>query len=532
MIRRLSLASICLVLLVLAAAAGCQRETLPPDDSKIATTSHIRQGQLTAEQLTGRQGFPGNTPEAWLTDRGGNSDGGYCDAMLRLPLATEPNWEFDYSAAEFSPTPVRAAVHYNGTLYLAAESPQLIALNADDGTVIFNKDVYAHEDTDVVEQIQRIYAHPKGLLIGQDNLGRYYAWDTLGEELLRLWLGPELITGSGFVTDQDLLLTSLQDQLYALDVLTGGTKWAYPSNSRPGGVVLSRDGIELWWSSDGRLYALEAATGIPLWSITTTDLIERAVIDEVQSLAYVAYGSEFIECRSLADGNIRWSYSWAGLYSAEERARRFAEVKGRLGGRRQHGMNWSGTNNRVDDIALSGDGLALSLCSGHVVKLDATGRQVWMYSGQAPVTRLIAFNNGLLVGALYVRPEVFLWERAVFCLDLPDWPRMRQVWEEQGAPLEETAGNDSEPDVALQASSGDAGVRQEIFYRYAVLGLDNGQELSAFEPELLPASALIPAHGNVVYAEAPWYWAITGRAERSNRLRVLAYPWIEWEGEE
>ncbi len=517
------------LLLVLALATSCPPAPVSQDSVMPKAAAEAR---LSEADLSARPAHYGNSPEAWLTDRGGNSDGGFCSARLQLPLATEPAWKFDYSAAEFSAHPARSLVHYAGTMYLAADSPQLVALKAATGEVVINQDVYSHDNSDTLEQIQRIYAHPHGLLIGQDHLGRYYAWDLVAPGLPRLWLGPPMSIDSGFVTDRNLLLTSWGDQLYGLDALTGEQRWSFPTGSQPGGVVLARDGMMVWWNAEGRLLALDSQDGSLKWSITTTDLIDRAVIDETRAEVLVAYGTEYLECRNLMDGVVLWQYSWQSLFPPEERARRFEAVSQRIG-RNANGMNWHGTNNRVDDIALTQTGVVFATASGHVFRLSHIGTELWRYTGQGTVIRLLAFDNAVLICALYVSPEALAWERAVFCLDEPDWPMLTQIRAEQHA-ANEQAGQQPPPDQSgaeIQLTTPEASPpRKEIFTRFAALSLENGHELSVVEPDLQPASALIPAGGNLVYAEAPWYWAYSGRTENDNRLRVIAYPWIEREG--
>jgi outer membrane protein assembly factor BamB len=488
---------------------------------------------LTASELAARPALYGGDTRAWLTDRGGNNDGGYCAAKLKLPLATEPSWEFAYSAAEFSNNPATTILHYAGRIYLTADSPQLVALDAQTGKVLLNKDVYAHKDSDANEELNRIYAHPQGLLLGQDNLGRFYAWDLLDEALPQLWLGPELDSVAGFVLDGELMLTSWDDQLYGLDVLSGEPRWQFPSASQSGGVVLSQSGIEIWWSSEGRLYALQATDGVLLWSITTADLIDRVIIDEPQQLTYVTYGNESVECRRLNDGAVRWQYSWASIVNEAERKWRYEQLLERLKVSADS-LGLAGVTNQLDEIALSPDGVLLSLSNGSVVALDKAGKIRWLYHGQASVTRMVVFENAALIEALYAPPGYLFWDRAAYCLVEPDWPllkhtRMLQA-EAQGGPVEEPARPQGTPGL-IPNSTPPGPPHREVFPRFAALDLRTGQELSSFEPELFPVSALVPARGNVVFTEAPVSWAVVGESGRGRKLRVLAYPWIEWEGD-
>jgi outer membrane protein assembly factor BamB len=504
---------------------GCQQHTSAEPPVLKATTT---------DELAKRTALYGNDTRAWLTNRGGNGDAGFCAARLKLPLATEPVWEYAYTSAEFSSHWVSSIVHYDGTLYLAADSTQLVGIAASNGSVEFNSDVYAHKDADLNEELKRLYAHPQGLLLGQDNLGRFYAWDLLAPGLPRLWLGQEILMDAGFVTDADLMLTSWGDQLYCIDTFTGSMSWQVPSVSQPGGVVLSQSGIGLWWSSEGRLQALDARDGKPRWSIITTDLIERAVIDDQRELAYVVYGGEYIECRRLGDGEILWSYSWKGLYSAEERQQFYEEVI-----RRQaidpSRMVWKGANNRIIELALVNDSVLLGLSSGHVLALDQDGGELWKYQGQAPISDLLAFENAVLIGALYVRPEANPSEISAFSLNEPDWPQLKIIRLEQAQQAAKLADTEEEEGPALQPppdpnAPETPGVK-EAFYRFAALDLTTGLELSAFEPDRGPGSTLTPANTVVVFAEAPRGQRYAGTNMRDKKQRVLAYSWIELEGD-
>jgi outer membrane protein assembly factor BamB len=519
------LSALPLAALLMMGLAACQPQAVEQKQAAVLA-------QLSADELQARPAYYGGDTRAWPTDRGNNCDSGYCAARLKLPLATEPAWEYSYSAAEFSARPATAIVHYDGKLYLSASSSQLAVLDAASGKLLMNRDVYAHENNDSSEQIQRLYGHPQGLLLAQDNLGRYYAWDLLNPVLPRLWLGSRRDIGSGFVTDGTLMLASWTDELAAVDVLDGEQRWSYPSACDPGGLVLSHSGIEIWWSSTGRLYALHAADGAPLWNITTADMIDRVIINEHEQLAYVAYGSEYLECRSLADGTVRWQYSWVGLWSAAARERLLAEATRQVG---EHtaSLAWTGVENVIDNLAaLPEGGLIISLADGRLIALDAAGTERWRYSGKAPAYGMLAFENGVILGSVYASPAAYPWKRAVFSLTAPDWPRLRQVQQQQGQPEPSNNTGAAQPAApALGARTANGPPRQEMFYRLAVLDIDSGRELDSFEPELLPASSLIPAQGNIVFGEAPRYWAFTGVNQPGQRLRVLAFPWIDREGE-
>lgn len=492
--------------------------------------------RLTAQELSKRPALSGGTPRAWLTTRGDNADSLYCAARLKLPLATEPAWEFGYTPAEFSGHPARTVLHYDGLLVLAGDSPQLIGLDTVTGAQRFNHDVYEHLDSDAQEYFRNLYVHPQRLLVGVDNLRRFYAWDIRGAALERLWLTGQAKDAAGMVASGRLLVTGWDDKLFGLDMLDGSKQWQVPLGAGGGGVVLAGDGKAAWWSEAGLAMGFDPHDGGLMWNLQVVDQVDRIVPDKQRGLAYLAYSSEKLECRGLDSGKLLWSYSWRSLMDAEERARRLAETQEIIGG-----------NNRrfvpaeivveVSEMAVTTAGLVLSLDSGTVLAFDHEGHIRWLYEADVPGISLLCFKNAILLGQLYARPQDFPYPLLPFWLDPPDWPHYQEVtrrWDGIEWPPGREGRGQEEP--GSQADSRvtnemEATGRQVLFFRFVALDPATGEELSAFEPARVPFSSPVPAYSYIVFSELPNYRTNLAPGAPSQRLTVAAYDWIDWEGE-
>jgi len=200
----------------------------------------------------GREPLYGGDPRCWPTPAGNTADSNYCDVALKLPLSREPVWEFSYTPVRFSSVEPAQIAHYDGMLALISRCPQLLALDADTGRQLFNRDVYEHFDQDQAERFYDLFFSPLGQLIGRDNAGRQYCWDVTNGDVRRVWMDEGSDRFGAFIALTDRLISSSDGELRALDINQGERLWDDPMLGAHCGMVASASGILVAWTSLGR----------------------------------------------------------------------------------------------------------------------------------------------------------------------------------------------------------------------------------------------------------------------------------------
>lgn len=438
----------------------------------------------------------GGSPRAWPTPAGTASDANYCDVALKLPLSREPAWQYSYTPVRFSSAEPGQIANYDGTLVMVSNCPQLLALDADSGRQLFNRDVYEHFDRDQLEQFYNIFFNPYGLLVAQDNAARQYCWDLKDGEPRRLWLAP---TGAGFgafVALADRLISSSDGAIRALDIGSGEELWRYPLLGERCGIVVSAGGVVVAWTSgdrrsNGEFYALDAASGELLWTYLSGKAGWPrgiwAVIDDAQECVYVASRDETVQRRDLRSGAVQWEYSWQELTSPEEREAIFS------------GQSYGPFPLYAIAPMVTPEGLVLCTISGMVIALDQAGQPRWISHSDVMLWGSVSFSNAVMVVERFVPPGYrdYLSPFKVFCPPTIDW------------------GNYQRADEIEQQTS--------IFERFAVLDLDTGEALDYFETAQ-PTGSAAPAHNMFVLGE-------TARFD-AREHRILAYDWLDWQAED
>jgi outer membrane protein assembly factor BamB len=427
-------------------------------------------------------------------------------AELALPLARTADWVVEYSPAEFSRRMPSSIVHFDGLLYVVAESSQLMAIDVGTGEIRLNRDLYQHYDEEAIsEQFDNLFASPAGYIVGNDDRGRYYCWDMLSGEPQELWVSAHSTPLTGYVASDDAVYTSFSQDVRRMDLLSGEPDWSVPTLARDSGIVMGEDGTVIWWSwRAGKVVALRGADGEQLWQFACPNIVSRVVIDDVPGRCYLFLESEIVQCRELATGEQLWEFSWGETLSEEAR---------------QSFREESGSDEfyfPLSQACVMPDGLVLSLISGEIYRLDSSGALVCQYDSQATIRDLVAFENGLLASEYYTTAQASPWNPwfALFSRDKPDWEQLASVELDEQDTGESSADADSE------------GPAKVGFSRFVVLAPDSGEVLDSFEPELFPFTSMVPAGDKVVYGEILSFFAYLGQTNEISARRILAYPWI------
>ncbi|WP_405817955.1 serine/threonine-protein kinase [Streptomyces sp. NBC_00838] len=115
------------------------------------------------------------------------------------------------------------------------------------------------------------------------------------------------VTSSPTVAGGVVYVGSSDGRVYALDAATGEEKWHYPTADRVETAPAVVGGVVYVGSSDGRVYALDAATGERKWHYPTADKLEPA--PTVADGAVYIGGSSTVTSLDAATGKKRWAVS-------------------------------------------------------------------------------------------------------------------------------------------------------------------------------------------------------------------------------
>lgn len=118
------------------------------------------------------------------------------------------------------------------------------------------------------------------------------------------------IYGTPAVAGDLAYVAGYNGKVYAFVLSTGVLRWVYPreGNLGPivGGLVISQDKVYLS-CSDSKIYALDAATGDPVWSFETGDKIwSTPAIDE--DTIYVTSFDKRLYALNAGDGSKKWDF--------------------------------------------------------------------------------------------------------------------------------------------------------------------------------------------------------------------------------
>lgn len=472
---------ICLLLAL--AGTGCAGSKAPAKSASVQPLDLNAMPQL-----------QGGDPRAWLSPAGNNQDSGFCQARLQLPLSTKPGWSKYYSRAEFSANPPQEIVHFAGQLCVTAYSPQLMVLDASSGRQLDNEVRFAGQPEDgLLMRLFGLTLHPAGLLFARDDFARLYCFEFQDGKLARRWLVDRFVANDDQVciAQDDRIIFGGQGRIIGGDVADGTQYWSYPVLLPGNGKVATRGGTLIWWSSRGKCGALDISDGTLQWNISLSSRISRIIIDETNACLYLTRENEFIECRELATGQLRWEYRWSWVLPPDDRARLVQRL------REEADIPADGIMVRCGQLNCIPQGVALCLNTGDVLALSPQGKLVWHAKTSKPLVAATAFANGLAIVEEYARIGgrqqfgFFL----PFMLDPPEWPGYRAASDERK--------------------------RNGMFSRISVLDLANGHVLDTFEPGLDVTTALVPAYNMVIFGQG---------SEQDVQCSIQAYPWLEPEG--
>lgn len=487
-----SLMQMCLFGLILGVSSCTEGVKL-----KTGKAGNNKQGQPSSS----RTEHTGGDQIAWLSANGDNADSNNCRTNLKLPFATEPAWIQEYSDATFSSFPPAEIVHYDGVLYIAAWTTQIMGLDSSTGEVLFNKDVYLDSGSlERVKRIQTLFLHPEGWLSARDNLFRVYCWDTSQQDLEEQWVFSEGIGRGGIVAQGTKFFVGDKGKVLGIDIAGGTITFEYPSLFDNAGMLLSESGMLICWPFNGnKLVALETASQQTKWVAFLDSPIFSSAINDDLGCVYALTQNEELTCLDLQTGTQLWKYSWSWVIDQDERLEVTSQITQPLG------------EIRCSSPIASPKGICLALFSGDVLMLSPTGELLWHYEADSSISTVRGFENAILVKQFWEDHQEFWRGRmSPYNLTRPNWPVITTALEN----FQRLESDENQPSQTLGP-----------FARIVALSLVDGSELDSFEPEEFPFGTLVPAYGNIVFGQA------VGFRRRGRQLgltkRVVAYNWLE-----
>ncbi|MCA9717720.1 MAG: PQQ-binding-like beta-propeller repeat protein, partial [Myxococcales bacterium] len=215
--------------------------------------------------------------------------------------------------------------HKRGVLYVGSREGTLFALDGNDGSVaweipisgsISSIPVFAEDDNVLV------FGTDNGALVALDLETRAPRWS---------YETPGTIRNQPLIHGEIVYFANSRDQIYALDLATGDWRWQYPADEslfqtnftvhgRSGlsllelGDGVSSDGVVFSGFDDGRVVALGANSGVPLWTTSVAppergDFVDAdgtPLVDANAGELVVSGASTGVYGLSIDDGSQRW----------------------------------------------------------------------------------------------------------------------------------------------------------------------------------------------------------------------------------
>ena len=129
-----------------------------------------------------------------------------------------------------------------------------------------------------------------------------------GGSLRWVYTTPNQVDSRPVVVGGVVYVGGFDGKMYALDAATGHARWAYTTGNSVASGAAVTGGTVYFGSDDHKVYALDAATGHVRWSYTTGSGVEsRPAVAE--GTVYVGSQDGKVYALDAATGHVRWSYT-------------------------------------------------------------------------------------------------------------------------------------------------------------------------------------------------------------------------------
>ena len=202
-----------------------------------------------------------------------------------------PIWEFDTGLHdnEFS----CSGIYHQQTLFLTTSTGEILALNADEGTFLWNQTIG--------EDLTAPILYDNKLYVGTSEGLKWLdiGWMTMGEKRLGK------ISCRPVIENDTLFVGTIKGDVYAFEVDTGSELWHV---DLPGEIYLSNLGQDqLFVSSGDTVYAFDTSTGDIIWTFMTGGpLTSRPYV--YQQMVLVGSWDTYLYALNTDDGELLWSF--------------------------------------------------------------------------------------------------------------------------------------------------------------------------------------------------------------------------------
>jgi outer membrane protein assembly factor BamB/serine/threonine protein kinase len=138
-----------------------------------------------------------------------------------------------------------------------------------------------------------------GAAPGQFNLPLEKRWEFVTGGPINM-SSPAVVGGTAYIGSQD-------GKLYAVDIATGRQRWAFNAGGRIESSPAVAQGIVYFGAHNGKVYAVDSVRGEKLWEFATGDKVESspAVIDGV---VYIGSDDRRLYALDAATGHQKWAF--------------------------------------------------------------------------------------------------------------------------------------------------------------------------------------------------------------------------------
>ena len=491
--------------------------------------------------LTTGETFKGGNSRAWLAANGTAADSNYCSAELKLPLSGEPEWTWEYTAAQFSPLDVRSITHFENRLYITAASPNLACLDARTGRQIFTPPTHIQPrdfNSDGRSYLlNSVFLSSNGkVLLATDFSRNQFLFDVSGRRAVELWNSVRAGRSGAFLIAGDQICLGEDKSIVSRD-FNGNLLWEYPALDLQNGNVLGGNGTLFSMNAGRELFANNVSDGSLTWSLLDDNQISSIVADDAVDCLYVTFFNEIIECRDQADGSLRWQYDYSHLLPQERREFLIANANERFNMGDGSPHSYANISNPIL-IAMPGGPVLLSRF-GLAFRLSDLGQLRWINNDLMPIYNGMGFSNAILVEEYYVVPELAEWPfLANMTLPMdrePDWPRYQESKPRIDERIdlmrqEQVQGGQSNPNGRPNTQPPVSEPIQMYFSSLITLDPETGERGSGFELEVR-ARSICPAGNLVVLEDSGNRFNYYRKPNEQISRRVKAYNWLVPEGD-
>jgi outer membrane protein assembly factor BamB len=213
------------------------------------------------------------------------------------PLTNQIKWTYTTDNTVFGVYSSPSIV--NGVVYVGATDGKTYALNASNGTQIWNYNTGT-----------AVYSSPcvVGGLVYVGSGNKLYGLNATDGTLIWSYTTGSQVFSSPSVVDGVVYVGSYDGKVYALNATDGALVWSYSTGDSIEASPAVVDGVVYIGSRDGKVYALNASAGTVIWSSTKGNAIKSSP-SVVNGVVYIGSNGEddgYVYALNASDGTQIW----------------------------------------------------------------------------------------------------------------------------------------------------------------------------------------------------------------------------------